>query len=95
MASSQAPPQTPPSISAITGAGNASTARTSTRSGSSQPSGSRPARDSSDRSCPADHTLHPAGARTISARALSASNASSPARMSPISARLSAFRFSG
>ena len=72
-ANSQAPPQTLPSTRAMTGEGKSSMRRTSMRSESLHPRGSRPPRGSSFTSCPADHTFAPACARKMTARVLACS----------------------
>lgn len=58
-ARSHAPPQTPPSIMAITGIGKASIERRRVSSGSLYGKGSRPATGSSLMSCPEDQTFAP------------------------------------
>jgi magnesium chelatase family protein len=66
--SSQAPPQTLPSIMAMTGAGKDSMSRITMRRGSCQPRGSRPPSGSSSTLWPEDHTLAPGWARRMAAR---------------------------
>ncbi|MEJ2340433.1 MAG: hypothetical protein P8Y15_16295, partial [Gemmatimonadales bacterium] len=68
IATSQAPPHTPPSIIPMIGAGHSWTVRTRTRKGSDQPRGSRLGSANSPMSCPADQTFAPSGARKTMAR---------------------------
>ena len=94
IATSQPPPHTPPSIRAMTGAGKSCRARTTTRKASAQPSGSRPGLGISPTSWPADQTFALGGARRTTARTFCSRKASSAVVTSPISASLSALRFS-
>jgi hypothetical protein len=89
---SVAPPQTLPSTIAITGPGKASISRTSWRSGSSQPNGSRRVVGSSSTAWPADHTRLPGLARRIATRTFASRNEPSAAMTSSTSARQSALR---
>jgi hypothetical protein len=89
---SVAPPHTLPSIMAMTGPGKFSISRTSWRSGSSQPSGSRRDSGSSSTSWPAENTLAPGLARKITTRAFACWNERSASMVSSTRGWLKAFR---
>src|SRR5271166_1186728 len=94
IAASQAPPHTPPSIMAMTGAAWFSMARMRRRKGSYQPSGSRCPSGNSSTSWPADQILTPALALNTTARTRFSPKVSNAAISSSAKVAQSALRFS-